>query len=188
MGMNECDLSEGINVYFGRISGRVFGGRFRNYVSGTRRLVGVKMAQEVNHPHECSVPTKDFSIPSEGDMKKGILFALRAFSAGSDVYAGCMGGIGRTGLFMGCMAKVMQDFYNGEFSDPVDYVRENYRSRAIETPAQEEFVRSFDTTEALAWLRDTLGPEIVVKEVVRVYVPTWKQFLAHKLLGTPINP
>ena len=98
-----------------------------------RRLVGVKMAVEINKFHHISVPTEDFSIPSVEDMQLGLMEAYDYMAKGNDLYVGCMGGIGRTGLFMGCIAKLMQDCGNVGFQkslntgDPVRWVRENYK-------------------------------------------------------------
>lgn len=165
-------LNRGIPVKLGGIKGVVYGGKFRDYKKGTRRLVGVKMAMEIDHPHEISIPTKDFSIPSHKSMEGGLIEALEAMKDGNDVYAGCMGGIGRTGLFMGCMTKLMMDYNFDDLSandpytpdDPVAYVRAHYSSHAIETEEQMRFVRTFDTSKVLEWVESANAP--VVKEVM----------------------
>lgn len=162
------ELKSGVVVSMGKIHGTVFGGRFVLYRQGTRRLIGVKMAEEINHPHEISIPTEDFSVPSETDMAIGILASLKFMLEGSDIYAGCMGGIGRTGLFMGCMAKVCLDYHGGEYmgyNDPVKLVRGEYKSHAIETSEQQAFVRNFDTSKALAFVNQANQPQVVEKVV-----------------------
>ena len=73
-----------------------------------------------------------------------------------------MGGIGRTGLFMGCVAKVMLDYdaewVDGPLRDPVTYVRHYYKPSnghvAIETAGQQQYVGAFDTAEAVTFLKD----------------------------------
>lgn len=155
-------LNKGIPIKMGQLHGMVFGGRFREYEPGTRRLVGIKMAEEIDHPHDFSVDTEDFSVPDEAQMQRGVTFALGQLAEGNDVYVGCMGGIGRTGLFMGCIAKVMQDFEEktGDHPgicigvdpatyDPVLFVRRHYIRHAIETDEQQAFVRGFDTAPVL---------------------------------------
>lgn len=168
-------LNQGMRVKLGTIEGTIFGGPFRNYEPGTRRLVGVKMAAEINHPHEISIPTEDFSIPDVLDMQRGLEDAVRALYHGNDIYAGCMGGIGRTGLFMGCMAKLMDDL--GEnIGDPVAYVRSSYKLHAIETQEQQDFVRGFDTSSAVQVVKSLTDPKVntVYVEVEKeVYPSLW---------------
>lgn len=168
--MSEMVLSAGIPVKLGAVNGMLFGGKFRNYVQGTRRLVGVKMAAEISHPHEISIPTNDFSVPKLGVMEAGILEGLRNLSEGNDLYAGCMGGIGRTGLYMGCMAKVCIDYHGGEymgFTDPVTLVRATYLGHALETDEQQAYARDFPTGPALQWLKERNQPKVVVETVER---------------------
>lgn len=154
-------LTESMPIRFGDIQGHIFGGPFRQYVPGTRRLFSVKMAQEIDHAHDVAVDTEDFSVPNVEDMQRGCIEAIKALSKGQDVYAGCMGGTGRTGTFMGCMAKAMMDHDPEAYMqadpfapmDPVLYVRAHYRKHAIETRGQENYVRTFDTGPLLAALR-----------------------------------
>jgi len=178
--MNKAmELKKGIPVRFGLISGVVFGGPFRNYVPGTRRLVGVKMAQEIEHPHDFKVDTRDFSVPSQAAMQAGIMFAISNLYKGYDVYAGCMGGIGRTGLFMACMAKVQHDYFAsvGEAPPrpvpPVAYVRAHYIPHAVETDEQQDFVADFDTgpaVRALGTMNKALSGQVEVRTVESVVV------------------
>ncbi len=181
-------LTKGIPVTLGNIHGIVFGGPFRKYVPGTRRLVGVKMAAEICHPCEIVVDTEDFSVPLVQDMQNGIIKSINAMSAGYDVYVGCMGGIGRTGLFMGCMAKVMIDcgrkgiVTEEKIGDPVLWVREHYLSHAIETKEQQSYVVNFDTSVVIAHVESLLkGPE----PEVRVEMPTLWQYAMWWLSGGP---
>ena len=176
----EMNLNQGINIDLGvKVQGRVFGGPFKQYVHNTRRLVGIKMAVEIHHEHDFSVPTQDFSVPSTKDMSAGILYAIQAIADGNDVYVGCMGGIGRTGLFMGCMAKVMLNYGTLiGISDPVLFVRKNYMGHAIETDEQQAFVRGFDTIPALELIKALHNPpgsivKVPVEVVKEVYLTPW---------------
>lgn len=158
------ELNKGIPVKFGPIAGTIYGGPFKNYVPRTRRLVGVKMAAEIMHPHEISIPTEDFSVPSREDMVAGMKEAIIALANGEDIYAGCMGGIGRTGLFMGCMVKLSIDFNMSRAGDndvvhtpdPVSVVRSGYKSHAIETAEQQSFVRTFPTEQLVEFINDVI--------------------------------
>lgn len=185
-------LDLNIPVSFGPVQATIYGGPFRRYEQGTRRLVGVKMAAEIDHPHEISIPTEDFSIPDEADMQEGVLQAMEAIFNGNDIYAGCMGGIGRTGLFMGCMAKVMIDYASDSGggspvpSDPVLYVRHYFKPHAIETQEQQDFVRGFDTSLAVCILQEKFALKVVRivetrVDTVKVYLSPWA-WLVHTLL------
>jgi protein-tyrosine phosphatase len=57
-------------------------------------------------------------------------------------YIGCKAGLGRTGTVLACLAREA-----GITTDPVAWVRANHDPRAVETPAQEAFARSW----AVAW-------------------------------------
>lgn len=152
------DLDRGIGIKAGVVEGVVFGGPYRKYKEGTRRLIGVKMAAEIDHPHDISVPTEDFSIPDDQDLEDGIIGALDALATGKDVYVGCMGGIGRTGLFMGVMIKAVHE-YNEVKEDPVLFVRSYYNHHAVETEQQRAFVRGFDTSAIVTHLNKLNGKE-----------------------------
>lgn len=156
---DQMQLTKGIPFGCGKVSGTIFGGPFKNYIPKTRRLVGIKMAVEIEHPHDFRVDTQDYSVPSQEAMQKGIMYGLGALARGSDVYVGCMGGIGRTGLYMACMTKVMQSYHfqlQGAIAptSPIDFVRSKYHNHAVETEEQQDFVQSFTTTPAVAWLKD----------------------------------
>lgn len=151
------ELRNGITLKAGSIHGTVFGGQFRRYLKGTRRLVGVKMAAEINHPCEVSIPTEDFSTPGPKVLTSGIMEALDYMNQGNDLYVGCMGGIGRTGIFMGVLFKAVSE-YNGERVDPVKFVRDNYQPSAIETDGQQRFVREFDTKPIVHYIRELNNP------------------------------
>lgn len=147
-------LDKGIFFNIHGLHGMLYGGPYRKFEVGTRRLLGLKMAAEINHPHDISVPTEDFSVPHPEDVSRGIIKVIEGFANGKDTYVGCMGGVGRTGLFMGCMVKCLNDYYEAHdlpgVGDPVAYVRAKYIPHAIETQEQQAFVRGFDS-ERVVW-------------------------------------
>jgi hypothetical protein len=84
----------------------------------------------------------DFGIPADS---AGVVSALRSVleraRVGERVEIGCLGGHGRTGTALACLA-----ILGGHPSHAaVTWVRANYCSSAIETPAQEAFVLRFHT-------------------------------------------
>lgn len=156
---------------------QVFGGPFRNF-SPERRLTSVRMAQGINMKADVVVPTHDFSVPSLEAMHQGMTRALEALMHGHDLYVGCMGGTGRTGLFMACLAKVNMEWFRAygrewvcEVDDPVAFVRASYRPHAVETKEQEKFVGRFDVSSHVIEL---LSSYKVIERIVTVEVPVEK--------------
>src|SRR5690606_26734740 len=90
------------------------------------------------------LPITDFSVPENAaDTDDALVAAFKAGIDGRPVYVGCMGGWGRTGLFLALMAKVA-----GE-KDPVGYVRRWYTPHAVETKQQKAYVENYD----MSWVR-----------------------------------
>jgi protein-tyrosine phosphatase len=125
---------------------KVYGGSF--YAADTDEYFTVKMAEEINRDCHVSIPTKDFRVPNEFDLKLGIRQVLEYLAAGGtrDLYVGCMGGRGRTGLFMACLAKAWGK------GNPIQHVRKTYLASAVETKQQEEYVRQLKITPAMRLL------------------------------------
>ncbi len=85
----------------------------------------------------------DFGLPVDEEAFDAALDDLIARArAGDRVAIGCLGGHGRTGTFLGCMALRL-----GLADDPVDWVRSVYCPDAIETEAQAAFVRQRSTDQ-----------------------------------------
>jgi hypothetical protein len=94
------------------------------------------------------LPIPDFSVPaSQGETWVAVRQAFEAALEGKKVYVGCLGGWGRTGLFLALLAKA------AGVEDPVAFVRANYTSRAVETKAQQRFVDNFDTAALTSHVR-----------------------------------
>lgn len=103
-------------------------------------MKGVKMAKEIQQPCAVDIPTADFKTPDRKVLYAGLSKALDLILAGEPVYVGCMGGKGRTGLFLAVLAKAFG------VKKPVEYVRANYYAHAVETPEQYQFVKEFRIT------------------------------------------
>lgn len=119
---------------FGLVQRTVYGGPYR---SKPDDFYNVKMAKEIDLSYDVLIPIVDFSIPSYADLDAGVRKSLWAIAKNERVFVGCAGGIGRTGLFFGAISKLL-----GE-ADPVRYVRANYKSHAIETNQQQDFVNNY---------------------------------------------
>jgi protein-tyrosine phosphatase len=86
------------------------------------------------------LPVPDFGVPDPAALKAAVAAVLRQLRTEPDrpVHVGCKAGIGRTGLFLACLAKAA-----GVEGDPLDYVRAHYLAGAAETEPQQEMARGF---------------------------------------------
>lgn len=124
---------------FGGGLARVYGGP---YYHRPLSMTGVKLAQEINLPCDINLPIADYSIPREDQARRALLASISAMERGESLYVGCMGGKGRTGLFMALLAKAAGEAH------PIEHVRSTYFEHAVETREQERFVHAFDVSEA----------------------------------------
>jgi len=92
-------------------------------------------------PHD-HVGWPDFGVPEETAIRNALPSLLARARAGQRVEVGCIGGHGRTGTAVACLA-VLTGCPAGE---AVAWVREHYCPRAVETPEQEAFVSRFAPT------------------------------------------
>lgn len=118
-------------------------GRYFEVAGGPYRqkpdeYVGVKMAKEIKAPCRIDIPTVDFQTPPAVEMDEGLRSAINCILLGHPLYVGCMGGIGRTGLFLAILAKAF------DVNDPVRYVRQNYLQHAVETIQQMQYVKNYE--------------------------------------------
>ncbi len=82
----------------------------------------------------------DFGLPiGPAAARSEIRRAFERARAGERIEVGCVGGSGRTGTVLACMAILA-----GVPADAaVQWVRESYKRSAVETSQQEGFVKSF---------------------------------------------
>lgn len=145
---------------------KIFGGPYRERPPG---LIGVKMAEEIDLPSHVSIPTRDFSVPDKNIMIGGLEEALHKTTVGrGSLYVGCMGGIGRTGLFLAAAAKV------AGVRSPVQYVRDTFNPHAVETTEQMAYIASLDVSTTRAWLME----QMIIAKKARF----WRMSLRDKVL------
>ncbi len=90
-------------------------------------------------PHN-NLDWPDFGVPTDGDaLRVALLDLLDRARRGDSVEVGCLGGHGRTGTALACLA-VLTGTPAGE---AVAWVRANYCKKAVETDEQEALVRAF---------------------------------------------
>ena len=91
-------------------------------------------------PHE-HLDWPDFGVPEDLDaLRRALTDLLDRARNGERVEVGCLGGHGRTGTALACLAVLTGTPAN----DAVAWVRTNYCSKAVETDAQEQLVASFN--------------------------------------------
>lgn len=84
-------------------------------------------------------PAPDFGIPDESVLRDALGEALRAARAGKIVAAHCHAGLGRTGIFAACLAKIVFGF---EGLEAFAWVRESIPD-AVENQKQLQFIEDF---------------------------------------------
>lgn len=159
---------------FAHAGGQLWGGPYREYrsVPGIEfdKVFRINMALEIRMPAELVVPTKDYGVPLTHLFNFALLEAGRRLLRGETVFVGCGYGHGRTGTLIAALYKLNREvlyllrrgtFEDWAFYDPVLEARRGYRLEAIETPAQEAFVRGFDMRRLAQRLAFRARPSVV---------------------------
>ncbi len=149
------------------ICGTLYGGPYRDRPH-SNSMFTVNMADEISDPANVRVDCVDFQIPDTDKFNRAVALGILAMGEGKAVYAGCMGGIGRTGMYAAAMAKVA-----GE-KDPVGFTRNNFHPHAVETKEQMAFIGNLDVNAIKSLVYDGLPavsklekPEHFFKRMVR---------------------
>lgn len=91
-------------------------------------------------PHRL-VAWPDLGVPADdADAAAAIVDAFTRARAGEGVEVGCVGGLGRTGTVLACLAVLA----GLPAAEAVTWVREHHHPAAIETAAQERWVDTFE--------------------------------------------
>ena len=85
------------------------------------------------------LPIVDFGIPSPQALCVALDATAREAQSGRHVVIHCSAGIGRTGLFTACLARVLLNL-PGE--QAIEWVR-RFIPHAVETPEQRQFIAEF---------------------------------------------
>lgn len=114
---------------------KVFGGSFFHAPESDKYITINLMAEHASLPSDISFPIPDFSQPQTNEPLRHVFEEI--LNSDKDVYVGCFGGKGRTGLFMAALLK-----YVG-VKNPIEEVRAQYRPEAVETWEQAQYVQNF---------------------------------------------
>ncbi len=85
-------------------------------------------------------PAPDYGVPDESVVQEALTETLSAARAGKTIAAHCHAGLGRTGIFAACLAKVVFG-YDGK--EAFAWVRKSIPG-AVETPEQYQFIEDFE--------------------------------------------
>ena len=84
-------------------------------------------------------PIQDFAAPRDpAEFAQFLNDLLARLRRGENLYVHCLGGIGRTGTLLCCLFKLL-----GVEGDPLTLIRSVYASVAVESSAQQRFVKDF---------------------------------------------
>lgn len=101
--------------------------------AGMRRT---KKAMPWEPGHEILYKIMDGTAPENAkNFSKLVEWTADRLEAGDSVHAGCIGGHGRTGLFFAALVA-----YMGVSDDAIQYVRDNYCHKAVESKTQVKFL------------------------------------------------
>lgn len=123
-----------------------------NAILATKRAVhklvktGPARFQELNStllppPEFVDIEWADFGITSNAgyDFWRGMADAIAAEAAVKHVLVCCSGGHGRTGSFLSIVYGMLNNITDGDKA--IAHIRGNYCERAVETDAQEQYIR-----------------------------------------------
>ncbi len=108
-----------------------------NLVNARRDLVAFYRQENLEALH---LPIPDFDIPNDKEMfGSAIKYVDNSARTGNNIVIHCLAGLGRTGLFMACLAKHHLNF---EGNEAIGWVRK-FIPGALENRLQEKFVIGF---------------------------------------------
>lgn len=74
---------------------------------------------------------------SPSEFKKMIEWCAEQLHDGKNIHVGCIGGHGRTGLFLAALVSLHEDVTD----DPIGYVRKHHCKKAVESKSQMKFLK-----------------------------------------------
>jgi len=175
-------LSGSIIFNNGIVDGRIYGG---SYLDRPRQLPGVKMAVEIPLTCDVSIPTKDFSVPPAKVMERGMIHAYVLLQKHGMIYVGCMGGVGRTGLFMALMVRWMNETM-ARYSKRTRIGPQTKVRHLLRGPGSgwgKEAIGDCEYVPPIAYVRKAYSPHAVETEQQKKYVTDFDMTRLNALVG-----
>jgi len=105
----------------------------------TWEVFKVKLTNSSRREADIFLDIPDFGIPKDDEaVRRALKAVLLKLARKVPVYVGCGAGLGRTGLFLALLVRVMG------VDKPIHFVRFTYDPKAVETSAQHSYVYDFD--------------------------------------------
>lgn len=125
-------------------------GPYRDQFPGT---YGVKLTENHQLAAKCDYhfPIPDYGVPRREDFQVLLAKLILLADDGHVPYVGCFGGIGRTGMVVAALARVLKRL-GGDAA--IRWTRANYLGHAVETREQERLVREFDVAAVRRAVRE----------------------------------
>lgn len=130
-----------VEFTFNGVTRRMYGGSFFLAPDKEDYLTVNLMQEKPELDSAIYFPIRDYSIPNGREDLRKVFEEILA--SDQDVYVGCFGGKGRTGLFMAAFLKYLGD------QNPIPTVRGQYNEHAVETQQQADYVMNFYSLEVL---------------------------------------
>ena len=150
---NKPNINGDLFIKLGNRALKVTGGPFESAPKGHGTVC---MAKEKTGG-DIRVPTQDFNVPTEQELIFGLWQALDFFKHGKPFHVGCMGGWGRTGIFLTALVQLSYEMkYEPNPALALRYVRDAYSPRAVENEGQEKFLRDLNLSALASYARHYL--------------------------------
>ena len=146
----------------------VYGGP---YHSKPDHVMGVRL--EIRTPADedtiASVDIPDFSVPrSLPEFNGALLTAITELQSGDPVWVGCMGGFGRTGMFMSALLQIEElQAIRSRWTSKIPFIYrrrvKGIAARALHRVRSEYCDRAVETKEQERWMEEVFNPLPIVK-------------------------
>ncbi|AUR95926.1 protein-tyrosine phosphatase-like protein [Vibrio phage 1.215.B._10N.222.54.F7] len=125
-----------------------------SYHDRPENMLGIKLAPEIVRYCVYELPIPDFSVPTTNEVLRLIDWISNTTTENYELYLGCYGGYGRTGLIAACILVALTGI---DAPDAIRDVRSKVHHNCIETPVQELFVQHFASLLKSATLEEAIA-------------------------------
>lgn len=119
---------------------------------------GMRMSSKAtpwDGPQQYYLPIPDMGVPESVEkFKQYVAWVAEQLEAGAKVHCGCIGGHGRTGMFLAALCKTVSP----ETEDAITHVRENYCQKAVESAKQVDWLNQHFGIKKVAGAKQYSSP------------------------------